>query len=181
MEKIIADFLTRQQLVMDEVPPPGYRAIVQVHPHHFASAQSVKLSRNTREDIFAVLANPDQPYLEVDLVANHPEGFSVLGECKFVTSYANAERYYYYGSDQKEAEQTRLLNLVRFLNAKPLRKDQFGIPESNRVVPIFICNAVGALFADVDDVVKATPFEVMQVEPFYQLVSEQAKFETVES
>jgi len=175
VERILAEFLTKQQLLMDDEPPSGLEAVVKAHPHHFDTAGSVRLSRNTREDIFAVLGDPNQPELQVDLVANHRDGFSAFGESKFVTSYPNAERYYYQGSDDKEAEQTRLLNLTKFLNSHPRRKAEFGIPESNPVVPVFITNAVGPLFADNDGVTKATPFEVMKVEPFYALVRDAAR------
>lgn len=175
VERILAEFLTKQQLLTDDEPPLGLQAVVKAHPHHFETAGSVRLSRNTREDIFAVLGDPDQPELQVDLVANHRDGFSAFGESKFVTSYPNAERYYYQGSDDKEAEQRRLLNLTKFLNSHPRRKAEFGIPVSNPVVPVFITNAVGPLFADKDGVTKATPFEVMMVEPFYALVRDAAQ------
>ena len=175
VERILAEFLTKQQLLMDDEPPSGLEAVAKAHPHHFDTGGSVRLSRNTREDIFAVLGDPDQPELQVDLVANHRDGFSAFGESKFVTSYPNAERYYYQGSDDKEAEQTRLLNLTKFLNSHPRRKAEFGIPGSNPVVPVFITNAVGPLFADNDGVTKATPFEVMKVEPFYALVRDAAR------
>jgi hypothetical protein len=170
VETIISKFLTERQLVRDDEPPSGFASIKKHHPHHFTSARKVRRSRHTREDIFAVLDNPDQPELEIDLVANHPDRFSVLGETKFVTSYSNAEAYYYQGSDEKQPEKTRLLRLTEYLNTHPRRKREFGIPEANPIVPAFITNGVGPLFADDDGVIKSTPFEVMRVEPFYKLV-----------
>ena len=133
----------------------------------------IRLARSTREDIFAILRNPNKRELQVDIVANHAEGFSVLAESKFVTSYANAEAYYYQGSAAKEAERARLLKLTGFLNANPGRKSVFDIPKPNPVVPVFITNAIGPLFPVNDGVVKTSPFEVMRVEPFYRLVRDQ--------
>ncbi len=171
LEKLLKEYLIRRKLVLDNSPPLGMMEVESPHPNHFQNAQeSLRISRNTREDIFAVLRNPQQAEIEIDLVANHSEGFSIIGETKYVTRYKNAETHYYQGSAEKEPERDRLQKLSDYLNHHPSRKTEFGIPEGNIVVPVFITNAVGPLFADRDGVVKACPMEVMKVEPFYRLV-----------
>ncbi len=175
LEELLKEYLIHRKLVFDPTPPTGLLEVAKPHPLHFAWAKaSMRRSRNSREDIFAVLRDPNQPSIEIDLVANHPDGFSILGEVKFVTRYENAKAYYYKGDHEKEAERDRLLNLSSYLNANPDRKAEFMIPQDSRVVPVFITNAVGPLFADPDGVVKACPLEVMLVEPFHRLVSANA-------
>lgn len=172
VEELLKEYLVHRMLVFDETPPSGFLEISKPHPRHFSSAEaSVHRSRNSRKDIFAVLRDPNQPSIEIDLVAHHPEGFSIMAEVKFVTRYENAEAYYYRGDHRKEAERDRLLNLSRYLNGHRERKAEFAIPRDNHIVPIFITNGVGPLFADQDGVVKACPLEVMLVEPFYRLVT----------
>lgn len=174
LEKLLEDYLQRKQLVVDREPPLGMIEVERPHPHHFSWARSsITLSRNTREDIFSAMPNPTRPEIEIDLVANHPEGFSIVGEAKWVTRYENAEAAYYIGTDVKEAERDRLLALSSFLNRNPARKSEFNIPPPNPVIPAFISNTIGPMFADSDGVVKASPLEVMEVEPFYRLLKQQ--------
>ncbi len=171
VEILLKEYLETKQLVPDTWLPDGMVGRVQPHPHHFEKVYARKrFARNSRQDIFGVLRNPLQPTLELDLVATHTEGFSILGEVKFVTSYEKAEEYYYQGSDDKEPERDRLLKLAGFLNRHPDRKAAFLLPNSRPVIPVFVTNAVGKLFADSDGIIKACPLEVMLVEPFYLLL-----------
>jgi len=171
MELLLKEYLLNQVLVIDETPPISYSEIPKKLPGHFEYVDSnLSLSRNGREDIFSVLRNPHQLELEVDLVADHPDGFSILAEAKYATSYENVKNYYYDGSYDKEPEKDRLLKLADFLNANPERKKEFRIAKENEIIPVFITNAVGPLFSDDDGVVKATPLEVMKVDPFYRLL-----------
>ena len=175
VEELLKEYLIHRMLAFDETPPSGFLGVSKPHPRHFSRAEaSVSRSRNSREDIFAVLRDPNQPSIEIDLVAHHPEGFSIMAEVKFVTRYENAEASYYSGDHKKEAERDRLLNLSSYLNEHRERKAEFAVPRDNEIVPVFITNAVGPLFADRDGVVKACPLEVMLVEPFYRLVSANA-------
>lgn len=179
LERLLEEYLFRRQLVLDNEPPLGLVEVERRHAHHFSSARSsVRLSRNTREDIFSVLKDPYKPEIEIDLLANHPDGFSIIGEVKWVTRYENAETAYYVGTDNKEAERDRLLALSHYLTRNPARKSAFSIPPRNTVIPVFITNAVGPFFADANGVVKACPLEVMEVEPFYRLLKEHSSGKT---
>jgi len=176
VEVLLREYLESRQLVLEERLPSGLVGVKKSHPCHFEEAfASRRFSRRTREDIFAVLPDPAQERIELDLLANHTVGFSVIGEVKYVTRYANAEEYYYEGSDDKDAERDRLLNLSKYLNEHPNRRQALGIPRRNVVVPVFITNAIGPLFADTDGVVKACPLEVLQVQPFFDLAIAQAE------
>ncbi len=176
LERLLKMYLVRRTLVEDENPPLCMVGVERAHPKHFQSAHSgLHLSRNTREDLFAILRNPEQPEMEIDLVASHREGFSIIAEAKYVTSYRNAKAYYLRGSRKKEPERERLLHLSDYLNCHPSWKSEFRIPREDVVVPVFITNAVGPLFAEKDGVVKACPLEVMKVEPFYRLVKAEAQ------
>lgn len=170
IEVLLKEYLVRKQLVPDDSLAPGMVGLDRPHEHHFAEARARKtFARNSREDVFSVLRNPLQETLELDLVATHTEGFSIIGEVKFVTSYQKAEDYYYRGSGDKEPERDRLLKLTSFLNQHPQRKPTLSLPEDRLVIPAFVTNAVGPLFAVSDGIVKACPLEVMLVEPFYRL------------
>jgi hypothetical protein len=174
VEILLKEYLEKKQLVPDTSLPSGMIGVNRLNLHHFATVYARKtFARNSREDIFSVLRNPLQKTLELDLVATHNEGFSIIGEVKFVTSYEKAEEHYYRGSDDKEAERDRLLKLADFLNRHPERKEALLLPQDRAVIPVFVTNAVGPLFADSDGIVKACPLEVMLVEPFYQLARNQ--------
>ena len=171
LEALLREYLLNRRLVMDMLPPISLTEEVKTYPHHYEYARAnLHLSRNGREDIFSVLRNPRQPEIEIDLVANHPEGFSIVAESKYVASYEKAKEAYFDGSHRKEPERDRLLGLSKFLNDHPDRKVEIGVPEKNPLYPVFITNAVGPLFAETDGVIKATPLEVMKLDPFYGLL-----------
>jgi len=170
-EILLKEYLVRRQLVPDDSLAPGMVGLDRPHEHHFAEVRARKtFKRNSREDVFSVLRTPLQETLELDLVGTHTEGFSIIGEVKFVTSYQKAEDHYYQGSRGKEPEHDRLLKLARFLNQHPERKKTLSLPENRVIIPVFVTNAVGPLFAVSDGIIKACPLEVMLVEPFYRLV-----------
>ena len=170
IEVLLKEYLVSQQLVPDNSLAPGMVGLNRPHEHHFAEARARKtFSRNSREDVFSVLRNPLQKTLELDLIATHTEGFSIIGEVKFVASYEKAEDHYFRGSRGKEPERDRLLKLAKFLKQHPERKQTMSLPKDRVVIPVFVTNAVGPLFAISDGIVKACPLEVMLVEPFYRL------------
>lgn len=144
----------------------------EIRPHHFVDTFSKKLYKEDFPELFDRLDRADKysEYIEIDVIANHSEGFSVIIESKYCLNYENAEKYYFEGTQNKGSEQRRLKVLYTCLENHPDKKELLDIPLNNRIVPVFVINKVGNLFQEQDDILKVVPLEIMFSDQFYELV-----------
>jgi len=175
MERTIRKFLTDRTLQfsrqrIDFLRVPGKQA------NHFDHAGSTTISRKDIPDLFELFDRSDRfkPEIEIDLVAHHKKGFSVILESKYTLQYDNLHKYYYEGTDRKMAEGKRLKVISGFLNDNPNFKRLLGIPNGNLVIPVFATNLVGDLFLDDDGVIKVLPFDIMKLGRFLDMIQEYA-------
>ena len=123
-------------------------------PFHFKIVQKrVKVHKKTFPELFSHLDNieKDKPWIELDIVATHSNGISIIAESKFSLSSENLKEYYYNGTDKKMAEGKRLKVISDFFNNNPEKKPLIRVPPINTIVPIFITNYIGEFFADTED------------------------------
>ena len=126
----------------------------------FGVLSHVIVRRKDVPELFNLLPDPEKPELEVDLVANHDTGYSIIFESKFCSHPGRARKYYLTGIGESMAVQKRLRAIVSFLFENPKYRKLFGIPAGNRILGAFVTNQHGPYFNSDDGILKVSVWEV---------------------
>jgi len=130
-----------------------------------------KITRSQAPELFDNLPQVGKPELEIDGVANHESGYSVIIESKFCSKTGNARKYYYSGIGDSWAVQPTLKAIIRYLEKYPNMKYLFGIPKDNKVFAAFTTNQHGRFFSDQDGIAKISILEILFEGRFQKLFS----------
>lgn len=165
-EGFINDFLTKNvgrfeaetfDLKIHKIDSQGF----SFHPNLIIQSRDVP-------ELFSKLPKP-KPSIEIDGVANHESGYSVILESKYCEHPKSSRRYYLYGKGDSWAIQPTLKAILEFLKARPDKKALFNIPTENKVYGAYVTNKHGPYFAIQDNILKVSPLEVALEGKFHSL------------
>lgn len=129
------------------------------------------IQKQDAPELFAKLTDPSKPSIEIDGVANHESGYSVILESKYCEHPTSSRRYYINGKGESWAVQPTLKEILQFLKDKPDEKALLKIPVENKVYGGYVTNQHGPYFALQDGIIKVSPLEIALEGEFHQLFS----------